>query len=70
MKLDTNHNPNAGEGKMHYSSGGAENTADSAGVQDGLSSLESIDVKNAEMVSQNQRPEGRTETVGPYKLGC
>jgi len=68
------HNPNDGAGKMHHSGnaeGGRKMGGLSAGVKDGLSSNKDINVKNAEMVSQNQRPKGRTENIGNgMKIGC
>lgn len=64
------HNPNEGENQSHYSDDrGAVGSMDSSGVGDGLSSIEATDVKNAEMVSQNQRPEGRRESAGSFTIG-
>ena len=67
----SDYSPNAGENHMTYSSGGAESVGDSAGVVDGLSTLEAAPVKNAEMVTMNQRPEGRRESAGDgFVMGC
>jgi len=64
------HNPNAGEGKMHYTSSGSYSGGLSAGVADGLSSAESMSVKNAENVCQNQRPKSNQKSVGKgMKIG-
>lgn len=70
-KMD--YDPNAGENQRKFtgnSEGGrSEMTYDKVGVADGLGSLETADVKNAETVSQNQRPKGRTESVGEFTVG-
>ena len=66
-------NPNAGEDQIHWSGHADGNSdgsiVDSAGVSDGLSSLEGISVKNAEMVTANQRPESNTEKAGMFTMG-
>lgn len=67
------HNPNDGENQTHYS-GNAEggrtaSVIDSAGVGDGLSHVGGIEVKNAENVCPNQRPKGRTDSSGSFKIG-
>ncbi len=67
------HNPNDGENQIAFSGnsegGRDESRADKAGVEDGLASMEAISVKNAEYVTENQRPEGMTEKVGAFKIG-
>ena len=67
------HNPNAGENQMHFSGnaegGRDESISDSAGVADGLGSLASIEVKNAEDVCQNQRPKGKRSSDGGFTIG-
>lgn len=67
-KNSVGHNPNEGENQTAFSGNTEgnrdESRADSAGVVDGLASMESISVKNAEYVTENQRPEGMTEKVG------
>ena len=64
---------NAGENQTHFSGntegGRDEKIMDSAGVTDGLSSMEGISVKNAEGVCTNQRPKGNTEKVGTFTMG-
>lgn len=64
--------PNAGENVVSHS-GSSEGKRPmgtlSAGVADGLSSNSSISVKNAESVTGNQRPKGRTEKAGSFKCG-
>ncbi len=64
---------NAGENQTHFS-GSTEGSRpdsiiDSAGVADGLSSMEGIEVKNAESVCVNQRPKGNTEKTGAFTIG-
>jgi len=64
---------NKGENQTHFS-GNAEggrtaSVGDSAGVADGLSSIEACEVKNLEHVTDNQRPKGRTESDGPFTIG-
>lgn len=71
--LDPQHNPNAGENQTHFSGsagneGAKSSRADSAGVVSGLSSVEKANVKNAEMVCQNQRPKAR-RTGGKFPIG-
>ena len=67
---NTYHSPNDGENQLHYSGNGEGYNTDSAGVQSGLSHVESAsNVKNAEMVTLNQRPESRQEKAGSYKIG-
>jgi len=66
---DKQHNPNAGENQVHNAEGGSPSTSDSAGVGDGLSSLETISVKDAEGVCQGQRPEGKITSSGSFKIG-
>jgi len=61
---EAQHNPNAGENETHYSSSGSSKGGLSAGVADGLSSATSMEVKNAEGVSQNQRPKGNRKSCG------
>ena len=63
------HNPNAGENQTNYSGGSGGSTTMSAGVADGLSSFEKADVKNAENVSQSQRPEANSESSGSFRIG-
>ena len=71
------HNPNDGENQMTFSGSTEgsrdESIYDKAGVEDGLSTMESISVKNAEHVCPNQRPKGMTEKIsgdaGSFKLG-
>lgn len=63
------HNPNAGENQTHYSGGSAGSNGDSAGVQSGLSNVESCGVKNLESVSQNQRPKARSEKASGFRIG-
>lgn len=64
---------NAGENQTHFSgnteSGRDESIMDKAGVEDGLSSLAPCSVKNAEMVTTNQRPEGNTAKDGQFTIG-
>lgn len=74
MKDNTSdYSPNVGENVMHYegnSEGGRDSSVqDMAGVEYGLGSIASIEVKNAEMVTQNQRPEGRTDMYGEFEIG-
>ena len=61
------HNPNEGENHMHFTGNTEykrdETAMDMAGVEYGLGSLETIEVKNAEMVCPNQRPKGNKGTV-------
>lgn len=69
------HNPNSGEGQEFYSSkAGRSSTTgiiDSAGVADGLSSVEGTDVLNAQTVTANQRPESKRESAGgSFEIGC
>ena len=64
---------NLGENQVHFT-GNAEGSrdetiSDSAGVADGLSSMEAISVKNAENVCENQRPKGMTEKAGSFTMG-
>lgn len=75
MKDVTGGSPMDGENQIHYS-GNAEGSRDesvtmSAGVADGLSSMESMDTTNAESVTHyNQRPEGNSESAGgSFKIG-
>ena len=68
------HNPNDGENQIHFSGnsegGRDESIRDSAGVADGLSSMEAVSVKNAENVCPNQRPKGMTDKVdGSFTMG-
>ena len=67
------YDPNVGENQTHFvgnSEGGrSEMTYDTVGVADGLGSLEMAEVKNAETVTQSQRPHGRTESSGEFTLG-
>ena len=71
------HNPNDGENQVHFSGNSEgsrdESIHDSSGVEDGLSSMQAIDVKNAENVCYNQRPKGKSESVsgnaGSFKMG-
>ena len=68
------HNPNDGENQIHFEetiSGNYEpKIMDSSGVEDGLSSLKGISVKNAEDVCYNQRPKGNTDKVdGSFVIG-
>lgn len=76
-KNTMNHDPNAGENVMHYE-GNAEMKrdmmiADKAGVEDGLGMLMPCEVKNAEMVTMNQRPMANSMDVsdmaGKFKIG-
>ena len=65
--------PNKGENVMHYE-GNTEmqrdmNVADKAGVMDGLGMVEKCEVKNAEMVTMNQRPMAKSMKDGPFKIG-
>ncbi len=76
MQSGYNHNMSdysaeAGENITNYSSSGGGNSGMSAGVGDGLSMTESAsDVKNAEHVSQNERPKARRTSAGKgYKIG-
>ncbi len=69
------YSPNAGENHMAYDASSSRSSTsgigDSVGVQDGLSHLEAAPVKNAEMVTENQRPEGRRESFGDgFVAGC
>jgi len=64
----------ANDGENHIShSGNIEGKSKmgglSAGVADGLSSSTDISVKNAESVTDNQRPKGRTIKTGGFKCG-
>lgn len=73
-KNSMGHNPNDGENHMAFvgNTEGSrdESIADSAGVADGLASMEAISVKNAEMVTANQRPESNKEKVaGSFTMG-
>lgn len=61
---EVQHNPNAGENHMHYTSSGSSKGGLSAGVEDGLSMVEGCDVKNYEKVCQNQRPKGNRHGAG------
>ncbi len=71
------HNPNDGENEMHFvgnSEGGRDEKAyDMKGVESGLASMETPEVKNAEYVTQNQRPEGMQHPAsgraGKFKIG-
>ncbi len=63
------HNPNAGENHMNYSSGDAGTINDSKGVEDGLSMIQGGSCKNAEKVSQNQRPKANSHTKMGYRIG-
>lgn len=67
------YDPNVGENQMHFSGnsegGRSAMVSDSVGVVGGLSALDTIEVKNAEMVCVNQRPKGRTESDGPFTIG-
>lgn len=64
------HNPNAGENQTHYSGGASsKGGVPSAGVASGLSSSQSCSVKNAESMSQNQRPKARSEKTGSFRIG-
>lgn len=67
--MSEQHNPNVGENQKHWSAGGSGSNSDSAGVQSGLSSAASCSVKNAETVSQNQRPKARREKAGSFSIG-
>ncbi len=58
------HNPNDGENYTHYTSSGSYKGGLSAGVGDGLSHAMNMSVKNAEGVSQNQRPKSNRESAG------
>ena len=70
MHYDSQHNPNAGENNSHYSSGGSKSGGLSSGVQDGLSHAESFDSKNAEGVTQSQRPKSNSKSCGKgMKIG-
>jgi hypothetical protein len=69
------YSPNAGENQDHYDSSASRSSTtgigDSAGVQDGLSMVEGTAVKNAETVTDNQRPEGRRDSAGDgFVIGC
>lgn len=69
------YSPNAGENHMTYDSSSSRSSTssigDSAGVKDGLAYLDAAPVKNAEMVTENQRPEGRRESAGDgFVMGC
>ena len=63
------HNPNAGENQSHFSSGSSKGSVPSASVQSGLSEAYACDVKNAENVSQAQRPQARSEKSGGFRIG-
>lgn len=63
------HNPNVGENQVHYSGGGKGSNSDSAGVASGLSMVSSCECKNAESVSQNQRPKAHSTKAGSYRIG-
>ena len=58
------HNPNAGENVTNYSSSRPVGKGMSAGVADGLAHAESMDVKNAEGVCENQRPKAKRGPAG------
>ena len=72
--MSGDYSPNAGEGHMTFDSSGSRSgtsgISDSAGVQDGLAAVDGFEAKNAEMVSENQRPEGRREGAGEFEIGC
>ena len=73
-KNSMGHNPNDGENQIKFSGNTEgsrdESRADSAGVVDGLSSMEAISVKDAEMVTSNQRPEHNIDKVdGSFTMG-
>lgn len=71
------YNAEVGENKMDFvgnSEGGRdESISDTAGVEDGLGHIAGVEVKNAEMVTSNQRPVARSESVsnraGTFKVG-
>ncbi|MCP4145392.1 MAG: hypothetical protein GY752_08930 [bacterium] len=67
--MGNQHDPNVGENQTHYSGGSKTGGVPSAGVGSGLSSAQSISVKNAESVSKNQRPVARREKAGSFKIG-
>jgi hypothetical protein len=64
---------NDGENQIHFtgnSEGGRSHSiGDSAGVSDGLSHVEGMEVKNAEKVCENQRAKGNTKSSGPFTIG-
>lgn len=60
----SDYSPNAGENQVHFSEGMYAYGGLSAGVVDGLAHVSPMDVKNAETVSDNQRPDGRRESAG------
>jgi hypothetical protein len=69
------YSPNAGENQELYDSSASRSSttgiADMAGVEYGLSMVKGTEVKNAEMVTDNQRPEGRRESAGDgFVIGC
>ena len=65
--------PNEGENKVYFSGnsegGRSTKVVDKAGVADGLSSIETIDVKNQGSISDNQRPLPMSHTSGAFKIG-
>ena len=67
------HDPNMGENQMHWHGNTEmkrdEMIADKAGVEDGLSMVMACEVKNAEPVSQNQRPLQTSMKSGAFKIG-
>jgi hypothetical protein len=70
---EAQHDPNVGENQSTYDSSGSRTASigDSAGVADGLSQVDSMEVKNMGEVSQNQRAMGSSEDIGNgMKLGC
>lgn len=71
----SDYSPNAGEGHMFFDSSssraGTTGIVDAAGVKDGLSAVDGIQVKDAEMVTVGQRPESRRESAGNgFEIGC
>ncbi len=75
MQSGYNHNtmdysPNAGEGHMFYSDGEYGSVGDSSGVADGLSSVETMDIKGTQ-VAQDQRVMSQRESAGGnFEIGC
>lgn len=61
---DKSHNNYTGN-----ASDGYKKPMDSAGVGSGLSSQETMEVKDMESVTMNQRPEGNTTDVKGFKIG-
>lgn len=62
--MDKGHNNYTGHG-----SDGKSKPMDSAGVASGLSSQQLCNVKDAESVTENQRPKGNTEDTQGVKIG-